>query len=90
MTGEVVIIFLAIVFVWAVVGPIQKPVPPPKKYYEEGEEPPNKIPRRTGPPHVVNHTPKRTKVEVPEEERTLTSDTFTRMMGKEKHNVRFD
>lgn len=83
MTVEVVIIFLAIVFVWAVVGPIKNPVPPPAKHYEEGEG---------GPPGQVNHRPKRNpKVEgVPEEERTLTSDTFSRMMSKEKSNVKFE
>lgn len=90
MTGEVIIIFLAVAFVWAVLGPVdRRPVVQPetrkkiRHNYEEGE----------GPPNVVNHTPKRKpKKELPpEEERTEALDTFTRMMGKEKkNNVRFE
>lgn len=91
MTGSVIVIFIAIVFVWAIVGPSVGPVQvaPPPKNYEEGEGGPPTKKKSTGPPNVVNHRPKREK-KIPEEDRTLTTDTFTRMMGKEKNNVRFE
>ncbi len=95
MTGEVILIFLAIAFVWAVLGPSAEQVKaqprkaprPPNKNYEEGEN--EEEPE--GPPNVVNHTPRRKKKPEPvEEETSLASETFTRMMSKEKNNVRFE
>lgn len=85
MTGAVIVIFLAIVFVWAVLGPTYTPPPTRERI------PQNKISEKqtTGPPNVVNHTPKR-KAAIPhEDDRTLPTDTYLRMMGK-KNNVRFN
>jgi len=89
MTGSVIVIFLAIVFVFAIVGP-QYSAPqtetrrvPENKNYEEGE----------GPPNVVNHRPKRKPKLPPEEDRTLTTDTFAQLMSatkEKKNNVRFE
>lgn len=91
MTGEVIVIFLAIAFVWAVLGPSPQQIArqpreeprPPNKNYEEGEG---------GPPNVVNHRPKR-KPKVSEEDSNLPADTFKQLMKatkEKKSNVKFE